>query len=326
MRNRATAAFLVVVLAGLIPTAGLALTPYSQDFELLVQTDPNALANDGWKIFGNVYNPDGDYLYGYGVFPAPNHNLAFSQITLLEGGDEQGLQQLSVFSDYENADHAVGNLIESNVFQEWTIDESAVGQTWRFQFDAKKPLWAEGTQTTALAFIKTIELESGNFFATNFITEDMTVIPDTWGTYFIDIQIIPELVGQLIQIGFACTATNYEDSGVIYDNIFWFTGISSVPDASAMAGATMKQNYPNPFNPMTRIDFALDKSQLVDVSVYDLAGRRVATLHRGELGAGDHHVIWDGKTDAGREAAAGQYRYVLKTASGQVARSMTLLK
>lgn len=324
MRNRATAAFLVVLLAGLIPTAGLALTPYSQDFELLVQTDPNALANDGWKIFGNVYNPAGDYLYGYGVFPAPNHNLAFSQITLLEGGVEQGLQQLSIFSDYENADHAVGNLIESNVFQEWTIDAGAVGQTWRFQFDAKKGNLI--APTTALAFIKTIELESGNFFATNFVTADMTDIPTEWGTYFIDLQIIPELVGQLIQIGFACTATNFDSSGIIYDNLFWFTGVSSVPDASAIAGASMKQNFPNPFNPMTRIDFALEKSQMVDVSVFDLAGRRVATLHRGELGVGDHHVIWDGKNDAGRNVAAGQYRYVLKTASGSVSRSMTLLK
>ena len=62
------------------------------------------------------------------------------------------------------------------------------------------------------------------------------------------------------------------------------------------------------------------------MSVFDLAGRRVATLHRGELGAGEHHVIWNGKTDSGAAAAAGQYRYVLKTADGQVARSMVLLK
>jgi len=328
MRNRKTASLLAVVLAALVPAAALALTPYSQDFEAMVQTDPVALSSDGWWVYGNVFNTEMVWQYGYGSFPAPNHNLAFSNVALLEGGDEQGLQQLSVFSDYENGDHANGYFIESNVFQEWTVDAGAVGQTWKFQFDAKKGVWDDiprPSEATALAFIKTLDPSAG-YALTNFLTVDMTPIPETWGTFSLQIPITADLEGQLIQIGFANTATLYEDSGIFYDNIYWFQDVSAVPDASAMAGATLGQNFPNPFNPSTRIDFALDTAGMVDVSVYDLAGRRVATLRHGELDAGEHHVIWDGRTDRGAAAAAGQYRYVLRTAAGQVSRSMTLLK
>ena len=72
---------------------------------------------------------------------------------------EQGEQQLSVFSDYENADeHLAGNLIEANVFQEQTIGPDDVDKTWVFEFQAKKPAFGGVTPpTTALAFIKTID-------------------------------------------------------------------------------------------------------------------------------------------------------------------------
>jgi hypothetical protein len=85
MGSRAIQSMLAAALVCLIPAAGHGLTPYSQDFEGLVETDPDALANDGWLVFGNVFSPEGGYLYGYGPFPAPNHALAFSQIVLGEG-------------------------------------------------------------------------------------------------------------------------------------------------------------------------------------------------------------------------------------------------
>ena len=45
----------------------------------------------------------------------------------------------------------------------------------------------------------------------------------------------------------------------------------------------------------------------------DLAGRRVATLHAGACGAGDHTVTWDGRDDRGRAAATGAYIIRLAT-------------
>ena len=216
MKPRVNVFCTAVALACLVSATAFALTPYSQDFEGLDQAGADALANDGWLVFANVFTPDGTYLYGYGPFPAPNNGAAFCQIVLGEGGPEQGAQQLVVFSDYENQDHAAGNIIESNVFQEQTITAADVGETWVFYFQAKLGNLEGGSE--ALAFIKTLDPDN-NYATTNFVTEDMTSIPTTWNHYWLYLTIDASLEGQLLQIGFMNTATNYEGSGVFYDNV-----------------------------------------------------------------------------------------------------------
>jgi hypothetical protein len=209
------AAFLFMVPA----VSNAALVPYSQDFETLVMADPAALSADGWLVFGNVFSPDHSvYYYGYGTFPAPNPGGGFSAIVNGQGGAGQGAQQLSIYSDYNNADHANGNQIESNVFVERTIGAGDVGSTWTFQFDAK--LGNLVAPTTAIAFIKTLNPAAG-YATTNFLTADMAAIPTSWGTYTISINIDNTLPGQILQIGFANTATHYDGSGVFYDNILF---------------------------------------------------------------------------------------------------------
>ena len=326
MRYRSTPIIVAALLICLIPAAAHAqLAAYSQDFELLDQMDPTALGNDGWLVYGNVFAPDGTtYLYGYGTNPAPNDGFGFCQIDLGQGGFEQGFQQISVFSDYNNVDHSVGNIIESNTFQEQIVGLGDVGQSWVFDFQAKLGN-IEGA-STALAFIKTLDPSSG-YALTNFITMDMTSTPVEWTGYLLAIEIDPTLVGQILQIGFLNKASNYEGAGIYYDNIdFYEDPGTGTPPASTLGTVSLSQNYPNPFNPNTRIAFSLDQPENVEISVYDLAGRRVATLQQGEMGIGDHAVVWNGRTDGGTPVASGQYRYVMKTAQGQVSRSMILLK
>ena len=65
------------------------VTAYSQDFESLGFSDPNALSDDGWAVFGNVFSPAGLYLYGYGIFPAPNGGPGFSSIATRAGGNPE---------------------------------------------------------------------------------------------------------------------------------------------------------------------------------------------------------------------------------------------
>ncbi|UCD95339.1 MAG: T9SS type A sorting domain-containing protein [Candidatus Zixiibacteriota bacterium] len=57
-------------------------------------------------------------------------------------------------------------------------------------------------------------------------------------------------------------------------------------------------NSPNPFNPMTRISFGLPQASDVRLEIYNIIGRRVATLVSGRLEAGPHTVIWDGTGNA----------------------------
>jgi hypothetical protein len=84
---------------------------------------------------------------------------------------------------------------------------------------------------------------------------------------------------------------------------------------------------PNPFNPRTEIHFSLGQADDVTVSVYDVAGHLVRTLHRGHLPSGEHALRWDGNDDRGRELASGVYftRIATRSAtSGQ--KKMLLLK
>lgn len=212
-----SAAVVAVVMSVAMVATWAAIVPYSQDFEGMDQADPNALSNDGWWVFGNVFGPDGTtYLYGYGPFPAPNGGPGFCAVAAGEGGAAQGAQQLVVYSDYNNPDHDAGNFVEANVFQEQTIEASDVGAVVEFAFDAKRG--DLGGSSVAMAFIKTIDPNSG-FQTTNFVTADMTAIPTEWGSYSIQLPIDAGLIGQILQFGFLAKATNYEPSGVFYDNI-----------------------------------------------------------------------------------------------------------
>lgn len=326
LRTRATHLLLAAMLIGLISSPARAdLAAYSQDFEGLVQSDPGALANDGCLVYGNVFQPDGTtYIYGYGAFLAPNDGFAFCQIDLGQGGVEQGFQQLVVFSDYNNTDHALGRIIESNVYREQIIGAANVGQTWVFQFQAK--LGNLTGASTAAAWIKTLNPSAG-YATTNWISQNMTSTPVSWSGYSLSILIDASLVGQILQIGFSNRATNYQGSGVFYDNLdFHQGGGIDAPPSPVAFGAALGQNYPNPFNPSTRIDFRLDQPGTVDLAVFNLAGRRLATLEQGALASGNHVAVWNGRTDDGVAVASGRYAYVLTTASGRISRGMVLLK
>jgi hypothetical protein len=63
---------------------------------------------------------------------------------------------------------------------------------------------------------------------------------------------------------------------------------------------TLYQNYPNPFNPSTKIKFALPKSGLVNIKVFDILGKEVITLLNNHQEAGYHEIICDlGKLPSG---------------------------
>jgi FlgD Ig-like domain len=63
---------------------------------------------------------------------------------------------------------------------------------------------------------------------------------------------------------------------------------------------------PNPFTRETTLSYSLDGPAHVEVGVFDIAGRRVATLFRGTQGSGDQRVTWNGKA-SGFDAPVGVY-------------------
>lgn len=95
-------------------------------------------------------------------------------------------------------------------------------------------------------------------------------------------------------------------------------------DAELPQTLWLGRNYPNPFNPQTTIRYGLPQAAHVTLAVYDLAGRRVATLFDGPRPAGEHAAVWDGRTAAGTPAPSGAYLYRLTTsAAGRTDRQLT---
>jgi len=83
----------------------------------------------------------------------------------------------------------------------------------------------------------------------------------------------------------------------------------------------LKQNYPNPFNPSTTIEFTLLKSEFVELKVYNILGKEVATLVSKKLNQGNHTYTFDGK-----HLASGVYYYRIEAGNFVETRKMIYLK
>ena len=66
----------------------------------------------------------------------------------------------------------------------------------------------------------------------------------------------------------------------------------------------VSQNYPNPFNSYTRINYELPVPGGVNIRIYDILGREVATIVNGYQDEGSHTVIFNPKN-----LASGVYIY-----------------
>ncbi|PKD42978.1 invasin domain 3-containing protein [Rhodohalobacter barkolensis] len=83
----------------------------------------------------------------------------------------------------------------------------------------------------------------------------------------------------------------------------------------------LKQNYPNPFNPSTRIRFDLPIQSEVKFEIYDMLGRKVATIIDETLSAGSYERVWDASN-----LSSGVYITRLVTSNGVFTNKMTLIK
>ncbi|MEP1151296.1 MAG: BspA family leucine-rich repeat surface protein [Balneola sp.] len=88
------------------------------------------------------------------------------------------------------------------------------------------------------------------------------------------------------------------------------------------ATAELKQNYPNPFNPSTIIRYGVPQTSKVRLEIFDLLGRKVATLVNNEQkNAGWHQVNFDAS-----HLASGIYLYRIVAGDYVKSHRMTLIK
>ena len=117
--------------------------------------------------------------------------------------------------------------------------------------------------------------------------------------------------------GFEAISSAANRTTVMTRTLDWLSlGPTGVFDPPRRAGLVLEAPSPNPSAAEAAIAFSLDRAGPVTLRVVDLAGRVVRTLENRTLGEGRHVARWDGRTDAGGEAAPGLYLLELRSPQG----------
>ena len=146
--------------------------------------------------------------------------------------------------------------------------------------------------------------------------------------YWRDEQInLSPYIGNNIKIRFY----NKTDGGVQGDG-FYFDNFRVVDYMDSLASVTQTgnqtpneyalwQNYPNPFNPVTSIKFDLPKTGNVKLSVFNVLGEEIETLHNGVLSAGSYKINFNASS-----YSSGVYFYRIETGSFVAVKKLVVMK
>jgi hypothetical protein len=93
------------------------------------------------------------------------------------------------------------------------------------------------------------------------------------------------------------------------------------PEDAIPGRYNLSQNYPNPFNASTIIKYQIPRESHVEITIFDILGRRVAVLEEGLKQAGYHQVVWHAD-----DIASGVYLYKIQAGEYINTRQMLLVK
>ncbi|MAT37998.1 MAG: hypothetical protein CL946_00155 [Ectothiorhodospiraceae bacterium] len=111
-----------------------------------------------------------------------------------------------------------------------------------------------------------------------------------------------------------------------YELALNFSVLSDVDEVVNPSSFALQQNYPNPFNPSTTIQFSNETRGFAEIQIFNSLGRKIRTLHSGDIAPGTHTLSWDGRSDDGHEVASGMYNCRLISGEFVQTRRMMLLR
>lgn len=112
-------------------------------------------------------------------------------------------------------------------------------------------------------------------------------------------------------------------NGIIYGTI---TSVQNNKGEVIPIDFKLLPNYPNPFNAGTIISFQTNSTRDINLSIYDLLGRKTKTLINQEISSGTHRLFWNGRNEKGDELSSGIYICRLQSSSYSFQRKMLMLK
>jgi photosystem II stability/assembly factor-like uncharacterized protein len=103
---------------------------------------------------------------------------------------------------------------------------------------------------------------------------------------------------------------------------YLYTGIKII-ESTVPSEYKLYQNYPNPFNPTTNIKYQIINNlpQQITLKIYDILGKKVATLVNEKQTAGMYEITFDGS-----RLASGIYFYKIETGNYSEIKKMLLIK
>lgn len=92
----------------------------------------------------------------------------------------------------------------------------------------------------------------------------------------------------------------------------------------------LEQNFPNPFNGETNIRFHIPdvtgNNANILVQIFDLSGKNICTLIKGDFEGGIYTYTWNGTNNDGKQVSSGVYIYRMQTSDATFTKRMMLIK
>jgi len=190
-----------------------------------------------------------------------------------------------------------------------------VGYSWEFDFPGTG-IGDQHWNCIVESISETVEVPAGIF---NNCIKLNIIITDTLGaTIQTNDYYFAEGVGQVLNEGWSSWVDNMKLELVDY-YVLPTVDVNKSPIVPIFFD--LKQNFPNPFNPVTHISYSVPESGYINLSVYNLLGKKVANLIDGFHKKGVHNILFNA-----RNMASGIYIYQLVSNNQKITKKMLLLR
>jgi len=111
------------------------------------------------------------------------------------------------------------------------------------------------------------------------------------------------------------------DSGIVYRWWLEFEQPTGIVSNQSATDFRLHQNYPNPFNPNTIINYELQNTGYISLTLFDITGKQIRIIEQGIRKAGSHEISFNAE-----DLPSGNYFYELRSGDFSMVRKMTLIR